>query len=52
MVEISDKVLNFSEQELEQILSLPVKIDGSMLEGGGQLFRMSIALSYLLRRSV
>lgn len=24
------------------------KIDGGMLEGGGQLFRTSIALSYLL----
>jgi RNA 3'-terminal phosphate cyclase (ATP) len=29
--------------------AVPVKIDGGMLEGGGQLFRMSIALSYLLR---
>ena len=27
-------------------------IDGAMLEGGGQLFRMSMALSYLLKKSV
>lgn len=35
MVETSDKILKLSEKELEQIMSLPVKIDGSMLEGGG-----------------
>ena len=30
-----ESILKLSEKELEQILSLPVKIDGSMLEGGG-----------------
>lgn len=29
-----------------------VLIDGGMMEGGGQLFRMSIALSYIFKRHV
>ncbi len=27
-------------------------IDGAMLEGGGQLFRMTIALAYLFKKKV
>ena len=33
-------------------VSSKVNIDGAMLEGGGQLFRMSMALAYLLKKSV
>ena len=29
-----------------------IKIDGSMGEGGGQLFRMSIALAYIMRKHI
>ena len=29
-----------------------VRVDGSMGEGGGQLFRMSIALAYIMKRHV
>ena len=27
-------------------------IDGSMLEGGGQLYRLSLSMSYLLNKSI
>ena len=35
---------------MESIKKAIKNIDGSMLEGGGQLFRTSIALSYLLNQ--
>ena len=33
-------------------LTQPLTIDGSILEGGGQIFRISLVLSYLLQREV
>lgn len=37
---------------VESSVASIVQIDGAMLEGGGQLFRMSMALAYLLKKPV
>ena len=40
------------ESANEDLSKVPLEVDGSMMEGGGQLFRMSVALAYILRRPV
>ena len=35
---------------VEASVSSQIEVDGSMGEGGGQLFRMSMALAYILNK--
>lgn len=41
-----------SNNQAEDLSSVPLDVDGAMMEGGGQLFRMSVALAYILKRPV